>query len=206
VSETPEVVVFDLGGVLVEFAGFANLPGLLHGELSPEEVRRRWIASPAVSAFERGGLTGDEFAAAFAREWDLNVAPAVFVEQFADWALDFYPGARELVAAVRRAVPAACFSNSNPIHWEKNFRRFGIPQSFDYSFASFELGVVKPDAEAFELVASRLGCAPRRILFLDDTEVNVEGARRVGYQSHLVRGVAEARRLLASRGIVSPTE
>jgi len=205
VSDAPEFVVFDLGGVLVEFSGFTNLPALLGADFPPDDVRRRWIASPAVCTFERGGLTGEEFAAAFAREWNLAIAPEDFLERFAGWAMDFYPGARELVADVRERVPAACFSNSNPIHWDRNFRRFGIPQSFDRSFASFELGVVKPDAEAFELVATRLGCPPQRILFLDDTEVNVEGARRVGYESHLVRGVAEARRVLASRGLASPS-
>ncbi len=204
-GEGIDVVVFDLGGVLVEFSGFSQLPEILTVELPAEEVRRRWIASPAVSAFERGGLSGDDFAAAFAREWNLRVAPAEFLERFSGWAMDFYPGARDLVTDVRRRVPAACFSNSNPIHWEKNFKRFAIQQAFDHCFASFEIGFVKPDAEAFELVATRLDCEPRRILFLDDTEVNVEGARRVGYQSHLVRGVAEARRLLAGCGLAAPS-
>lgn len=202
-SELPEIVVFDLGGVLVEFSGFTTLPPLLQGEPPAEEVRRRWIASPSVAAFERGALTGEEFAAAFVGEWNLDVTPQDFLDQFSGWALDFYPGARELVGAVRRRMATACFSNSNPIHWERNFKRFGIPQSFDHSFASFQLGVVKPDAEAFELIASRLAIAPRKILLLDDTEVNVAGARAAGMMAELVRGVAEAHAALVARGILS---
>lgn len=199
----PTVVVFDLGGVLVEFSGFANLPPLLAGRPSEEEVRRRWIASPAVAAFERGALDSAGFAAAFAREWEIGVSPDEFLECFADWALDFYPGARELVAAVRGRLRVACFSNSNPIHWQRNFERFGIPQAFDHCFASFQLGLVKPEHEAFEVVADRLGVAPAAVLFLDDTEVNVDAARAVGMQAERVRGVAEARVVLAARGLLS---
>lgn len=196
-----DVVLFDLGGVLVEFSGFTNLPALLGDDLAEEEVRRRWIASPAVAAFERGDLSGDQFAEAFAQEWKLRVPAHEFLDRFAGWAMDFYPGARELVAAVRRQVTAACFSNSNPIHWQRNFTRFGIPQAFDHSFASFALGVVKPEARAFEVVAARLGVAPAAILFLDDTEVNVAGARAAGMQAEQVRGVEEARRALVGRGL-----
>lgn len=197
-------VLFDLGGVLIEFAGFARLPELLASRLDAEEVRRRWIESPAVIAYERGRMDTDEFAAALVREWDLRIAPRTFLEQFADWARDFYPGARELVAEVRQRVAVACFSNSNPLHWERNFRKYGIQDAFDQCFASFELGCVKPEPQAFAMVVERLRRRPGEVLFLDDTEVNVAGARAAGLQAEWVRGVAEARRALAARALVTP--
>ncbi len=195
-------VVFDLGGVLIEFSGFERLPEMLEEDLAVDEVRRRWIASPAVVAFERGGLAPDEFAVSLAREWQLRVAPEVFLEHFTDWAKDFYPGARELVTEVRAVVATACFSNSNPLHWEKNFRQFGIQDAFDHCFASFELGAVKPERRAFELMLSHLDLEPQEVLFLDDTEVNVEGARRIGMSAELVRGVDQARAALVGIGLL----
>jgi glucose-1-phosphatase len=203
VSGEVSCVLFDLGGVLIEFAGFERLPDMLETHLEPEEVRRRWIASPAVVAYERGGLGTDEFGEALVREWELRVPPAVFLAHFTDWARDFYPGARELVAEVRRKVAAACFSNSNPLHWERNFRQYGIQDAFDACFASFELGCVKPERQAFEMVVARLGLRPSAVLFLDDTPVNVEGARAAGLQAEQVRGVGQARAVLAARGIVA---
>ncbi len=196
------VVLFDLGGVLVEFSGFESLPAMLAGDPGIDETRRRWIASPAVAAFERGGLPAEEFAEAFAREWELRVTPQEFLSAFVAWAKDFYPGARELVAEVRARTRVACFSNTNPLHWHRNFEVFGIPQSFDVAFASFELGAVKPEEAAFAEVVHRLGCQPAEILFLDDTEVNVEAARRAGLHSALARGVAGARRALVEREIL----
>lgn len=187
---------------MVHFAGFQSLPELLLAPLSPDEVRRRWIASPAVASFERGRLTPDEFAGRFDAEWGLRCSRPEFLSQLLSWAGDFYPGARELVAEVRQVLPAACFSNTNELHWHKNFTAYGIPQSFDQVFASFELGVVKPEREAFELVISRLGLRPEAILFLDDTEVNVEAARSVGLHSECVRGVDDSRAALTRWGVL----
>ncbi len=197
-------VLFDLGGVLIDFAGFERLPELLAESLCTEDVRGRWIASRSVAAFERGELSAEEFGASFAVEWDLRVSPDEFLERFVSWARDFYPGARELVAEVGRGVTTACFSNSNPLHWEKNFRMFGIQDAFDHCFASFELGAVKPERQAFDLLLEKLGCAPQEVLFIDDTDVNVAGARATGMQAERARGVAEARQVLASRGLASP--
>ncbi len=202
-SVVPQAVVFDLGGVLIHFEGFEQLPRLLDEELEPEVVRRRWIASPAVSAFERGELSAERFGVEFAREWNLRAQPEEFVEMFASWAKDFYPGARELVADVRSTCTTACFSNSNPIHWEKNFRLFGLQDAFDVCVASFEIGAVKPEHRAFELLLERVGHPADRVLFLDDTEVNVHAAREVGLAAERVHGVDEARSALVAARVLS---
>ena len=54
---------------------------------------------------------------------------------------------------------------------------------------------------ATEIVAA-LGCAPDRILFLDDNEINVLGARAAGLRSECVAGVAEARAILAQNELL----
>ena len=47
--------------------------------------------------------------------------------------------------------------------------------------------MVKPDRAIYDLAADRLGLAPHDLLFLDDTEANVEAARRFGWRSLLYR-------------------
>ncbi len=188
--------------MLVDFAGFRELPKLLRDELPAEEVRRRWIASPSVAAFERGGLSAAEFGESFAREWDLRVGAAEFVAAFTAWAGGFLPGARELAAELRGRVTTACFSNTNEIHWHRNFREHGILQAFDHCFASFELGAVKPEPQAFAAVIERLAIDPAEILFLDDTEVNVGAARRAGMRAAHTPGVAAARAAISRIGLI----
>jgi FMN phosphatase YigB (HAD superfamily) len=40
----PKLLLFDLGGVLVEFSGFRDLRPLLRVPLSESEIRQQWIA------------------------------------------------------------------------------------------------------------------------------------------------------------------
>jgi putative hydrolase of the HAD superfamily len=41
-------------------------------------------------------------------------------------------------------------------------------------------GMRKPDPRFYELACARLGVAPDRVLFVDDTEGHVDAARRLG--------------------------
>jgi glucose-1-phosphatase len=49
-----QALLFDLGGVLVQFDGITPLLGLSENRLSKEEARRFWLGSPSVRAFETG--------------------------------------------------------------------------------------------------------------------------------------------------------
>ena len=49
-----------------------------------------------------------------------------------------------------------------------------------------------------ELVAVPRG----EVLFLDDNQVNVDGARAAGFRSERTRGVAEARAALVAAGVL----
>ncbi len=64
------------------------------------------------------------------------------------------------------------------------------------SFTSWELGLRKPERAAFERVAREIGVPMERILFFDDTESNVEGARRAGLAAVHVRSPVDVERAL----------
>ena len=49
--DRPDVLLFDLGGVLVENVGFERLNALLPATLPIEELKTRWLASTAVRTF-----------------------------------------------------------------------------------------------------------------------------------------------------------
>jgi HAD superfamily hydrolase (TIGR01509 family) len=55
-----------------------------------------------------------------------------------------------------------------------------------------EIGVRKPEPEAYEMAADALGVAPNLVVFLDDTPECVEGARAVGM--HAIQVDPSARR------------
>jgi putative hydrolase of the HAD superfamily len=196
-----EIVLFDLGGVLVDLGGVGPMKELSAID-TDDEFWDRWLTCRWVRGFERGECTADEFAAGIVEDWGLAADPSVFLEAFQDWPGRMYAGAESLVKAVHAKVPIGFLSNTNALHWDRHFGTWPILEHFDYRFLSYELGVVKPDRELFEQVAAILPAPPEHVLFLDDNLVNVNGAIDVGLVARHVRGVDGARAALAEEGVI----
>jgi glucose-1-phosphatase len=194
-----DFLLFDLGGVLVHFAGFAELGRLLPAGLEAAAVRERWIHSPAVHSFERGDFGGEEFAARFLAEWPVRLAPAEFLRSFAEWNRGPYPGALELLHRLRRDYRLACLSNANEVHAPTHRQRLGAV--FERYYFSHELGCAKPSAEIFARVLADLGVPAARIAYFDDTVVNVDAARAAGMSAYLTDGLPALAQRLAGLGI-----
>ncbi|MGI9611461.1 MAG: HAD family hydrolase [Acidimicrobiales bacterium] len=182
-------VLFDMGGVVVELG---PLDELLGAEIPAEAFWPRWLASPAVRAFERGHCSVDVFAAGLRDELDLDITPNEVVERFRRFPRGLFPGAAAMVSDVRRKVTTGVLSNTNALHWDTQVDADRIAGLFDRRYLSYELGLVKPDAEIFERVLADLDMAAPNVLFLDDNQVNVDAARAVGLVAHVTQGVAAA--------------
>jgi putative hydrolase of the HAD superfamily len=195
-----DIVLFDLGGVLVDPGGVEPMRRL-SGLESEEEVWARWLACRWVRQFERGHCSPAEFAAGVVADWGLELEPDAFLAEFGSWTGRAFPGALEFVRAVREQVPVACLSNMNAVQWLAHYDGTPLLDEFEYRFLSFELGMVKPDAETFLAVAERMPAPPERVFFVDDNAVNVEAAAAAGFVSRRARGVDEARAALREVGI-----
>jgi glucose-1-phosphatase len=191
------VVLFDVGGVLVQLSGAATVLEWVAGRLTPAELWRAWLQSPSVRAFETGRTDAATFAATLVEELDLGVPPEHFLESFAGWPTGLYPGVHELLARIPTAL-----SNSNALHWPRVLDELGLGALFEHRFVSHLTGRIKPDRDAFEQVVSVLNCAAGSVFFLDDNLVNVEAARSVGMQAALVSGVTQAEQALLEAGVI----
>ncbi len=196
-----EVLIFDLGGVLVDFSAFDDLLPLLRQKIDPEEIRRRWIACPIIREFELGRVSPREFAAHFVKDWDVASSPEEFLVTFRSWSRNFFPGARSLLKLLKGKYRVAALSNSNATHWDRNVSELGILELFDAAFSSHELGYHKPDPRSYLEALVRLGVRADRSAFFDDSPSNVEGALNVGMRAFHVRGVLELQRCLVEQGL-----
>ena len=184
------IVLFDIGGVLVELSGVTTTLAWMGGTLLPQELWKRWLTSPATRAFETGKTTPEIFAEQVIAELALPVNSNEFLREFTYWPRGLFPGALELVARIPKHYTRATLSNTNALHWPRCMKEMHLAEAFDHHFASHLTGKVKPDEAAFEFVIRALNCAPKEILFLDDNELNVDAARRIGIRAFQVNGVA----------------
>jgi glucose-1-phosphatase len=198
-----EVVLFDLGGVLVELHGMDTMLGWLNNKLTPEEFWSLWLSSPVVRQFESGRATPDEFADQVINDLALPVGKQDFLATFTSWAAGLYPGALELVHSVPARFTRATLSNTSVLHWSRLMNEFQLEQPFHKHFASHITGRLKPDQEAFENVVETLGCKPSSVFFLDDNRLNVDAAQRSGMHAVRVNGPLEARNALIEAGIIA---
>lgn len=181
---TVRVLLFDLGGVVIDWIGLRELQRLTG--LEPAEVRRRFLSCEAVRRYELGACGRSEFARAFVRRWELPLDPAAFVPLYASWVGRPYEGAFEALERLRPRFRLACLSNTNELHWERLVGEIGIARLMDHCFASHLLQVAKPEADCFRQVLDALQAQPSEVIFFDDSEANVAAAAALGIESHLV--------------------
>lgn len=196
------VVLFDLGGVLVELAGVPTMLRWLENQLDADQVWAEWLTSPVVRQFETGKIGPEAFADQLIQSMALPVDRASFLAAFVEWPRRVYPKALDLVGRVPRRYVRATLCNTNVLHWPRLMNEMGLAHVFDRHFASHLIGKLKPDPDVFEHVMAELNCEPSHVLFLDDNRLNVEGARRVGMHAARVCGVEEAARVLKEYGVL----
>jgi glucose-1-phosphatase len=199
------VLLFDVGGVLVQLSGVETMLGWLGRQVTTDELWRRWLQSTPVRQFETGRIDASEFAAGVTSEFGLPVEPQQFLEAFITWPSGLYPGAMAMLCRIPASYRRAILSNSNALHWPRVLNEMQLGAAFDSHFVSHLTGRIKPDPDAFEHVVESLGCTAGQVLFLDDNLMNVHAAQACGMHAIRVRGAMEAQLALTELGIIPPT-
>ena len=196
-SPEPELLLFDLGGVLIEFAGPNELGQHLRWPSTPDVILQRWVQCPHTDEFERGQLTPAAWAERFIKDWDVDLTPDEFLARFTTWSRRVLPGARELLEKLRARYRLAALSNSNELHWERNTNELRIVELFEFAISSHQVGFCKPQSDIYKVAIDRANVSsPEAIVFFDDLATNVEAAKSAGMRAYQVRGVDALRECL----------
>ncbi len=131
-----EVILFDLGGVLVELTGVPIMLEWTNHRYDDETLWEAWLNSPAVRSFEKGCSTAEQFAEELIREMDLPVGKTEFIDRFREWPKGLFPGVSSLMESLKSKYTLACLSNSNVLHWPILMQDMGLEKMFQYRFAS----------------------------------------------------------------------
>jgi putative hydrolase of the HAD superfamily len=114
----------------------------------------------------------------------------------------------KLVADLRsRGLRTTLFSNVSQARFEELREEHNLGDYFDAFFTSSYLGYLKPDLEAFRKVLRELQTDPSRVIFVDDSPMNVEAAQNLGIAGIKFESLAQVKsdleQVLEERGGVS---
>jgi epoxide hydrolase-like predicted phosphatase len=98
----------------------------------------------------------------------------------------------EYLRSLRPKYQTAFLCNSFVGAREKEQEHYHFDELCDLIIYSHEIGLSKPDPRIYALTCERLGRRPAEIIFLDDRESNVEGARQAGLHGILFKNNAQA--------------
>jgi len=195
-----KVILFDLGGVLLELDGPPIKNHWIEEELTHEQSWQRWMSSRYVKRFETGSISVDEFVSGVVQELGINLSEGEFRKAFIDWPKELFDGAAEMLTALKKRYHIAFFSNTSELHLPRLLDKLKLADYFHNTYASYEIGFFKPDIAGFHYVADDLDISVENILFIDDNQVNVDGAVRAGMRAKKAVGLNQVEQVLREFG------
>ncbi len=182
-AAVPTTVVFDLGGVLIDWD-----PRHLYGRLLPEDEIEEFLDEVGFAAWNHAQDAGgswdeavERLAARYPHRRELIAAyPARFPETLAGPVPGSVEVLRDLHAAGVRLLALTNWSAETYPHAEATFEFLNLFEDIVVSGAE---GIAKPDPAVFALLVDRYRLDPAATVFVDDSPANVAAAAAAGLRA-----------------------
>lgn len=199
-----KAVVFDLGGVLIDWDPRYLYRKLLADEAAVEEFLAT-VCTPEWNAEQDRGRPFAEGVAELAERHPEHAADiAAYHERWPEMLGGAVGGTVEVLAELRAAgVPVYALTNWSAETFGIARERFEFLEWFDGVLVSGEERMIKPDPAIFRLLLDRFGLDPGATFYIDDSPANVAAADRLGFDAVRFTSPAQLRRDLEARGLLS---
>lgn len=201
----PSIVVFDLGGVLIDWN-----PRHLYRSLIEDEVERehflKEICSPAWNLSADAGVPLAEATATLVEQHPSKEALIrAYFDRWIEMIGGPMPGTVQLLEALHaRGTPLWAITNwsAETFALVRHEPPYAFLNLFRDIFVSGDLKMVKPEEPIFRHALSVIGADPAECLFIDDAPHNVATARRIGMHAHQFGTAASLESELRALGLL----
>lgn len=198
------VVIFDLGGVLLDWNPRYLYRKLLDGDEQAVDVflnevcHRDWnLAQDAGRDFD------DAVAALMPQHRDKLPLILAWRDRFAEMIPDALHATVEVARELRdRGVPLYALTNWSHETFPSQRRRFAFMDWFEGIVVSGEEKVIKPDPRIFRILLDRYALRAGEAVFIDDNPRNAEAASTLGIHGVHFTSASELRRELTGLGLL----
>ncbi len=187
--ESVEIVIFDLGGVLLNIDYNAtSLEMKKLGFLDFDEHYTQLAQNNLFDQLETGKISEQAFINELKAHVYSQVTPNQIVHAW-NKMIGKFPNQKINLLESLNGKRIVMLSNTNVIHWKKvllewkNVRQVQIETYFEKIFLSHEIGLRKPHVETFHYVCQSLKVLPENVLFIDDSPQHIKGAKEAGLRT-----------------------
>ncbi len=198
----PSTVVFDLGGVLIDWD-----PRYAYRQMGGTEAEiEHFLDHVAAAEWNRQMDAGKPFADAIAERKERFPEHADWLDAWWSRWPEMLGGAIEGTVDVLRelreaGVPLYALTNWSAETFPIARERFDFLDWFEDIVVSGEVEMAKPDAEIFHHLTDDCGLDPPAAVFIDDSFPNVETARALGFHGVHFTSPGDLRERLAALGL-----
>lgn len=177
-------IIFDMGGVLIDYNPEKTLYGMFDKETA-DILLREIFRNPVWNDKDRGIIFPNDI-----MEQKKDVIPAEYFEKVTELVSNFFPYMppfEKMYDLVKRLKENGygiyLLSNASSDFHE---RRKGIPalELFDGVVISADYKLLKPEKEIYLTLFEKFSLSPDECYFIDDVQKNIDGARAAGMDGH----------------------
>lgn len=197
-----KAVTFDLDGVCFINGKSSFIVNLGRLGVPENEARRVFLKSEEMNEkYKIGQMTDQEYWSWAIKQWKIDLS----VNEIVDLLIKGYKVNQEVVEAVRKTkkkgYKALICSNNFPARVNGLQERFRFLDNFDVAVFSYQVGATKPSEKIFRELVNRARVRPEEIVFADDNEDNLAGAKRIGIQAFYYEGFGQFLAKLKELGV-----
>lgn len=173
------IVLFDLGNVLVDIR-----PGAFtrHLGIDPATAYRKYQKRilDIVKKYEGGEGTTDQYLDEMSALFNGRYEASMLREAMLKVIGDPVAGMEELVGTVAAKYEVGLVSNTNELHFEYCRKNLPTLRHFSRFYLSYKMFSLKPSDSYYQDVLADIRVPPDSVVFVDDLEENVLGAKNRG--------------------------
>ncbi len=192
-------IIFDLSEVLLSgmYGSEAKIGQLIGKPVSPDYLyiqKETWD-------FFHGKITEDTYWQLIIERsgWELSIPT---LKELVRSQMNEIAGTRKIIEKLRAKGYKLGLLSVHAKEWIAHLEtKYDYHKHFHQVMYSYQVGVSKPDPQAFKLILESLQVKPTETLFVDDSEENLETAKSLGMHTIHFKNAKELKKELQKRAI-----
>jgi putative hydrolase of the HAD superfamily len=196
-------LVFDLGGVVVRWDPDAIVSGVFKNEAVRARVREGVFGHPDWLELDRGTLGRDQAIARAAKRTGVAENDVKRLLHALPPSLVVFPETVDLLYRLKRkGHPLYCLSNMHFASIEYLETTHTFWDVFDGRVISCRLQLCKPEPGIYQHLLRTYGLNAEETLFVDDVQMNLDAAAKLGIRTLRFENAAQCERELRALGLI----